>query len=92
MRHVKAAALAARMLPIATRCYSAALPSSRQRAYARRCPDEPSVRGRDEAIEQADEADEGRLEASGSTMVGKAIVNVGKVVRPSQLIRGVRRT
>jgi hypothetical protein len=45
-----------------------------------------------EAAEQADEADEGRSEASGSTMVGKTIVNVRKVVRPSQLIRSVRRT
>jgi hypothetical protein len=44
------------------------------------------VRG---AVEQADAADEGRLEAGGSTMVGKTIVNVGKVVRPSQLIRSV---
>ena len=42
-----------------------------------------------EAAEQADEADEGRSEASGSTMVGKTIVNVRKVVRPSQLIRSV---
>jgi len=37
-------------------------------------------------------ADEGRLEASGSTMVGPLIVNQGKIVRPSQLIRSVRRT
>jgi hypothetical protein len=44
------------------------------------------------AAEQADEADEGRLEAGGSTMVRQTIVNVGKVVRPSQLIRSVRRT
>ncbi len=48
-----------------------------------------------EAVEQADAADEGRLEASGSIMVGAfrgsaAIVNEGKVVRPSQLIRSVR--
>jgi hypothetical protein len=41
--------------------------------------------------QQADEADEGRLEESGSTMVGSAIVNVDKVVRPSQLICSVRR-
>ncbi len=43
------------------------------------------------AAQQADAADKGRLEASGDTMVGRAIVNQGKVVRPSQLIRGVRR-
>jgi hypothetical protein len=41
-----------------------------------------------EAVEQADAADEGRLEVSGSTMVGPIIVNQGKVVRPS-LIRSV---
>ena len=34
----------------------------------------------------------GGLEASGSTMVGPAIVNHGKIVRPSQLIRSVGRT
>jgi hypothetical protein len=48
--------------------------------------------GMKRAAEQADEADEGRLEAGGSTMVRQTIVNVGKVVRPSQLIRSVRRT
>jgi hypothetical protein len=37
------------------------------------------------------EADEGRLEASASIMVGPVIVNVGNTVRPSQLIRSVRR-
>jgi hypothetical protein len=45
-----------------------------------------------EAAEQRDAADEGRLEASGSIIVGKVIVNQGKVVRPSQLIASVRRT
>ncbi len=39
-----------------------------------------------------DAADEGRLEASGSTVVGPVIVKQGKVVRASQLIRGVLRT
>jgi hypothetical protein len=42
-----------------------------------------------EAAQQADAADEGRLEPNGRIMVGKTIVNVGKVVRPSQLIRSV---
>ena len=37
-------------------------------------------------------ADEGRLEAGGSIVVGKVIVNQGEVVRPSQLIASVRRT
>ncbi len=41
------------------------------------------------AVEQRDAADEGRLEASGSTMVGPVIVNEGEVVRPSQLIASV---
>jgi hypothetical protein len=46
------------------------------------------------AAEQADAADEGRVEASGGIMVGRfrgsaVIVNQGKVVRPSQLIRSV---
>ena len=45
-----------------------------------------------EAVEQADAADEGRLEASGSIMVGPVTADEGKVVRPSQLIRRVRRT
>ena len=44
------------------------------------------------AAQQADAADEGRLEARGSTMVGPLIVNQGRVVRPSQLIRSVRPT
>jgi hypothetical protein len=44
-----------------------------------------------EAVEQADAADEGRLEASGGIMVGPVTANQGKVVRPSQLIRSVRR-
>ena len=49
------------------------------------------------AAEQADAADEGRLEASGSIMAGlfrgaAVISNHGKVVRPSQLIRSVRPT
>jgi hypothetical protein len=46
----------------------------------------------DRAAEQRDAADEGRLEASGSTMVGTVIVNQGGVVRPSQLIASVRQT
>ena len=41
-------------------------------------------------VEQRDAADEERLEAGGSTMVGTVIVNQGKVVRPSQLIASVR--
>ena len=45
-----------------------------------------------EAAEQRDAADEGRLEPSGSIIVGKVIVNQGKVVRPSQLIASVGRT
>ena len=45
-----------------------------------------------EAVEQADAADEGRLEASGSIMVGPVTADEGKVVRPSQLIRRVRPT
>jgi hypothetical protein len=46
-----------------------------------------------EAVEQRDAADEGRLEASGSMIVGnKVIVDQGEVVRPSQLIASVRRT
>ena len=45
--------------------------------------------GSERAAQQADAADEGRLEASGSIMLGPVIVNQSKVVRPSQLIRGV---
>jgi hypothetical protein len=45
-----------------------------------------------EAAEQRDAADEGRLEASGSTIVGKVIVSRAEVVRPSQLIASVRWT
>jgi hypothetical protein len=41
------------------------------------------------AAQQRDAADEGRLETSGSILVGKVIVNEGKVVRPSQLIASV---
>jgi len=44
------------------------------------------------AVQQRDAADEGRLEASGSIVVGSAIVYEGSVVRPSQLIASVRRT
>ena len=43
-------------------------------------------------VEQADAADEGRLEAGRSIMVGPVTAEQGKVVRPSQLIRSVRRT
>ena len=44
-------------------------------------------------VEQRDAADEGRLDAYGSIIVGnKVIVNQGKVVRPSQLIASVGRT
>jgi hypothetical protein len=51
------------------------------------------VRRVDEAIEQRDAADEGRLEPCGSITVGnKVIVNQCKVVRPSQLIASVRPT
>ena len=35
------------------------------------------------AAEQRDAAAEGRLEASGSAIIGALIVNEGKVVRPS---------
>ena len=44
------------------------------------------------AVQQRDAADEGRLEASGSIVVGSVIVYEGTVVRPSQLIASVRRT
>ncbi len=45
------------------------------------------------AVQQRDAADEGRLEAGGSIIVGnKVIVNHGEVVRPSQLIASVRQT
>jgi hypothetical protein len=49
------------------------------------------------AAQQADAADEGRLEAGGGIVVGlfrgwAVIVNQRKVVRPSQLIPGVRPT
>ncbi len=43
------------------------------------------------AVEQRDAADEGRLEASGSIIVGGVIVNQGEVVRPAQLIASVTR-
>jgi hypothetical protein len=47
----------------------------------------------DGAIQQRDAADEGRLEACGTIIVGnKAIVSQGEVVRPSQLIASVGRT
>jgi hypothetical protein len=46
-----------------------------------------------EAVEQRDAADEGRLEPCGSTIVGnEVIVNEDAVVRPSQLIATVMRT
>ena len=44
------------------------------------------------AAQQRDAADEGRLEPSGSKMIGPVIVNQDEVVRPSQLIASVRRT
>ena len=44
------------------------------------------------AAEQRDAADEGRLDACGSIIVGRVIVNVGEVVRPSQLIASVGQT
>jgi pyrimidine deaminase RibD-like protein len=50
------------------------------------------VRGVDEATQQRDAADEGRLETSGSIIVGAVIVDAGKVVRPSQLIASVGQT
>ena len=53
----------------------------------------PGQRGLEgEAVEQGDAADEGRLEASRSIIVGPVTANQGKVVRPSQLIPGVRPT
>ncbi len=45
--------------------------------------------GQGEAAEQRDAADEGRLEAGGSIIVGAVIVKQGEVVRPSQLIASV---
>jgi hypothetical protein len=45
-----------------------------------------------EAAQQRDAADEGRLEAYESMMVGTVIVDEGEVVRPSQLIASVRQT
>ncbi len=44
------------------------------------------------AAQQADAADEARLEAYGGGSIGALIVNEDKVVRASQLIRGVRQT
>jgi hypothetical protein len=45
------------------------------------------------AAQQRDAADEGRLEACGSAIVGnQVIVFEGRVVRPSQLIASVRQT
>jgi hypothetical protein len=61
----------------------------------RSCPSHAAARLASEcerAAQQADAADEARLEASGSTMVGQNIPDGGKVVRASQLIRSVRRT
>jgi hypothetical protein len=50
-------------------------------------------RADDRAAEQRDAADEGRLDADGSIIVGnEGILNQGKVVRPSQLITSVRQT
>jgi hypothetical protein len=46
----------------------------------------------DRVAEQRDAADEGRLEPCGGMVVGRVIVNEGKVVRPSQLIASVRQT
>ena len=46
----------------------------------------------DGAVEQRDAADEGRLDAYGSAIIGTVIVIAGGVVRPSQLIASVRRT
>jgi hypothetical protein len=54
-----------------------------------RSPDPAKMGG---ATQQRDAADEGRLEARGSILVGQFIVNEGEVVRPSQLIASVRRT
>jgi hypothetical protein len=48
--------------------------------------------GAHRAAEQRDAADEGRLDASGSIVVGSVIVCEGTVVRPSQLIASVSRT
>ncbi len=44
------------------------------------------------AAERRDAADEGRLDACGSTIIGTVIVNDGEVVRPSQLIASVGQT
>jgi hypothetical protein len=71
---------------------AAALPvayDSAQAALLEQAPrDGPHV-----AAEQRDAADEGRLEASGSIIVGnEVIVNERAVVRPSQLIASVRPT
>jgi hypothetical protein len=49
--------------------------------------------GAGDVAEQRDAADEGRLEPSGSIIIGnKVIVDQGEVVRPSQLIASVRPT
>ena len=53
-----------------------------------RCPAENEI----DVAEQRDAADEGRLEASGTSLIGVPIVNEGKGVRPSQLIASVGRT
>jgi hypothetical protein len=45
-----------------------------------------------DAAEQRDAADEGRLDPSEDILVGPVIVDEGKVVRPSQLIASVRQT
>ncbi len=48
-----------------------------------------STFGEERAVQQRDAADEGRLEVSGSIVVGSLIVYEGTVVRPSQLIASV---
>ncbi len=47
---------------------------------------------RDDAAQQRDAADEGRLEACGRAIIGALIVSQAKVVRPAQLIASVGRT
>jgi hypothetical protein len=70
-----------------------ALPSGRQTGLAGLAGyGGHKARGVDGAIQQRDAADEGRLDAYGSIIVGKFIVNGARSVRPSQLITSVRRT
>ena len=61
----------------------------RKPARGEQVAERPNLR-ESRAAQQRDAADEGRLEPSGSIMVGSVIVNQDEVVRPSQLIASVR--